>query len=93
MRVVVCAAIMLKRTGEIICGPRHYDKLIRSQILIKSEEEQEEWFSSDKIIQGFVDQQGVFLNRQDALVVAKAANQIRRRCGGDDIALYSENLY
>ena len=39
MRVVVCAAIMLKRSGEIICGPRHYDTIIRSQILSKSEEE------------------------------------------------------
>ena len=93
MRVVVCAAIMLKRSGEIICGPRHYDAIIRSQILSKSEEEQEEWFSSANIVQGFVDQQGIFLNRQDALVIAKAANQIRRRCGGDDVALYSENLY
>ena len=43
--------------------------------------------------QGFVDQYGVFLNRKQALGVAEEAEQIIRRCGGDDTELFSENLY
>jgi hypothetical protein len=43
--------------------------------------------------QGFVDQHGVFLTREEAMEIARAAGQIVRRCGGDSIRLFSENLY
>jgi hypothetical protein len=43
--------------------------------------------------QGFIDNRGNFLTREEALVIAREAGQIRRRCGGDEHALYSENLY
>lgn len=43
--------------------------------------------------QGFIDQFGDFLDREEACVVAKAQKQRRRRCGGDEETLYSENLY
>jgi hypothetical protein len=43
--------------------------------------------------QGFIDQFGVFMTREEAYVVAKAAGQIKYRCGGDDGVLFSENLY
>lgn len=43
--------------------------------------------------QGFVDQFGTFLTREEALPIARAAGQIRFRCGGDEIRLYSDNLY
>jgi hypothetical protein len=43
--------------------------------------------------QGFIDQYGIFLSRAEALLVARTADQIIRRCGGDEDALYSENLY
>ena len=46
--------------------------------------------------QGFIDQYGVFMTRQEAWKVAEAADQINYRCGGDDKyggTLYSENLY
>jgi hypothetical protein len=43
--------------------------------------------------QGFLDNKGIFLTREEAHTVAKAAGQIVRRVGGDANRLYSENLY
>lgn len=43
--------------------------------------------------QGFIDQFGDWLCREDAWVVAVNQNQVRRRVGGDEGHLYSENLY
>jgi hypothetical protein len=43
--------------------------------------------------QGFIDQFGVFMTREEAYEVAKAAGQIKYRCGGDEGRLFSENLY
>lgn len=57
---------------------------------------QEEAYKAHFQEQGFIDQWGIFLNRQEAWKVAKAAGQILYRCGGDDSdggTLYSENLY
>lgn len=86
-RRVVCAAI---RKGEtVICSPRHFDKLMQKMIEAFTDEG---WDCTDPE-QGFVDQFGVFMTREEALVVAKAAKQIIRRCGGDEHRLYSENLY
>lgn len=88
-RLVVCAA--LKHTdGSIICGARHYDddEIMRQQIVRASNASG--WRGAE---QGFIDQKGVFLTREEALEVAKAAGQIKRRCGGDSKRLFSENLY
>ncbi len=84
-RVIVCAAIR-DADGHIICGPRHWDEIMCKQVAWSNAP----WKTAE---QGFVDQHGVFLNRKDARLVAWAANQVVRRCGGDDDALYSENLY
>lgn len=43
--------------------------------------------------EGFIDQFGNFLTREEAHVIAVKQNQIIRRCGGDESRLYSENLY
>ena len=43
--------------------------------------------------QGFVDQRGEFLTREEAHSIALAEDQIRRRCGDDERTLFSENLY
>lgn len=43
--------------------------------------------------QGFVTDRGRFVGREEALAIATAAGQIQSRCGGDDIRLYSENLW
>lgn len=81
MRRVVCAA-MKDGNGTIICGPRHWDKIMHQNASGKSGWEQ-----------GFVDQHGEFLTREDAWKIAEAAGQIIRRVGGDGGRLFSENLY
>lgn len=43
--------------------------------------------------QGFIDNKGNWHSREQAYVIAKAAGQIIRRCGGDEGKLFSENLY
>ncbi len=87
-RRVVCAAIQ-NNLGHIICSARHFDRLMHRQIDM-NHCANELWKVAD---QGFIDQFGVFMTREDALVVALAANQRIRRCGGDEKRLYSENLY
>ena len=82
MRRVVCAA-MKDGNGKIICGPRHWDKIMHQQFSGIARE----WE------QGFVDQRGEFLTREDAWKIAEAAGQIIRRVGGDGGRLFSENLY
>ena len=94
-RKVVCAANKyVSADGSqviIICGARHWDLLMRSQV----EAFDEALWESVKLseVQGFVDQHGVFLTREEAWIVAEQAGQIVLRCGGDGVRLYSENLY
>lgn len=85
-RRVVCA-IAQHRSGVILCSPRHFDSTAYQ--LIDAIGFAEGWHDAN---QGFVDQWGVFMTREEAHVVATEANQIIRRCGGDGV-LYSENLY
>ena len=84
---VVCSAVRYSG-GFMLIGPRHYDDTMRKQmddLGIEGSEECPE--------QGFIDQHGVFLTREEAWVIASAANQVIFRCGGDGEKLYSENLY
>ncbi len=88
MRVVVCAANRARFTGELVIGVRHYDALMRQQI------NNSESFRGDPVDQGFIDQNGVFMDRVEALAVATAAGQIGRyrpKNAGD--WLCSEDLY
>lgn len=85
---VVCAA-MRNEHGEIICGPRHYDGIMRAQLA----KDPVAWEDRGQIEQGFVDQYGTFLTREEAHMIAHANNQVFRRCGGDTRRLFSENLY
>lgn len=84
-RRIVCAAIR-NRAGVVICGPRHFD----SQMAQWVEFSRSEWGDAE---QGFIDQRGEFLTREQAWKVASDAGQIIRRCGGDGSRLFSENLY
>ncbi len=79
-RRVVCAALRSKTHDIIVCGPRHWDNLCRAP-------------SKDGWEQGFVDQRGTFMTREEAWVVALEAGQIIRRVGGDGSRLFSENIY
>lgn len=85
-RRVVCAAIR-NSNFEIICGPRHFDAVMQAQIDVSGGHV---W---DRADQGFVDQFGNWLSREEAWAVAHAAGQVVRRVGGDGERLYSENLY
>ena len=86
-RRVVCAANRNPKTLDMILGARHFDQLMREAVGARLGSYTE---------QGFIDQRGEFMSRTEAWVVAAAAGQIIRRCGGDDAdggTLYSENLY
>jgi hypothetical protein len=84
---VVCAALR-DGQGRIIAGPRHFDQVMHEQI--KARAYPGTWKRAE---QGFLDQFGAFLSREEAWQVAFDAGQILRRVGGDGERLYSENLY
>ena len=91
-RRIVCAAVAYpKRPDIMLVGPRHFDNVMNDQYC--------RFFTrgtalgEEESVQGFLDQHGKFLTREDAYEVAKNAGQIIRRCGGDDGKLFSENLY
>jgi hypothetical protein len=75
--------------GTLILGVRHFDSIMRDTI----ESYPEKNFRTIGHVQGFVDNKGVFHTREEAWVIADAAGQIIRRCGGDEGKLFSENLY
>jgi hypothetical protein len=86
---IVCAANKYDfGVGEItILGARHFDSLmhdiIRRLMIPKDGKEK----------QGFITNKGRFVDRVEAHKIATEADQILRRCGGDDVKLFSENLY
>lgn len=91
---VVCAAMRLPGTEKVIASPRHWDDVARAQVRVLPPLDHATW--RDHAEQGFIDQRGQFMNRQQAWLVAVAAGQILRRVGGDSAnggTLYSENIY
>jgi hypothetical protein len=99
-RVVVCAAIRNK-AGRIIAGARHYDSVMRPWfvrqpnwfervVLRKLVIRAKAWYSCE---QGFIDQFGVFMDRQEAYKVAEAAGQVKYGPEHSKGTLYSEDLY
>lgn len=87
---VVCSACR-NRAGQIICAPRHWDMTMHG--VAQASTNPASWYEDDWDEQGFVDQWGTFLTREEARVIAIYNDQIVRRCGGDSHRLYSENLY
>ena len=92
-RRVVCAAIRAE-DGDIIVGIRHYSPDMRAQINSR--------FDGGKFLcrggdeQGFVDQFGTYMTRQEAWIVAQSNGQIIQKVDGNEAnggTLYSENLY
>lgn len=84
---VVCAA--LKDTnGRIVTGARHFDGVMMEQI--KRGPAVDDWRGAE---QGFIDQKGNFLTREEAHEIASRHRQILRRVGSDEMSLFSENLY
>lgn len=74
--------------GYIVTGTRHGCPIMGLQ-LDMVEDVLDEWCGLDKMVQGFTDQYGNFLNRKEAYVIAKAAGQIIREDTNPG-TLYSE---
>ena len=92
---IVCAALKYP-DGTIVTGPRHFDSVMQAHIErlpFRTRYADDAGGDLAKPQQGFIDQSGTFLDRNVAHAVAKVADQIIRRVGGDESTLYSENLY
>lgn len=90
-RRVVCAAVRCSALELVIPCVRHCDVLFWNIF-----DKYEACLKEEVFEQGFVDNKGNFLTRQEAWKVAYGAGQIIRRCGGDTAdggTLYSECLY
>ena len=84
-RYVVCAANRRESDGLIICGARHWDKIMHAVADALPDR-------TDKWEQGFIDQYGFFLTRKEARYIVEKNKQALRDYGLLD-DLYSENLY
>jgi hypothetical protein len=95
-RAVVCAANRSRVTGKIIAGARHWDSIMRQQVnwldpsSNNGRQMPDEWAGAE---QGFIDQYGQWMTREEAWKVAEANNQIKFPSGWDKGTLYSEDLY
>ena len=94
-RFVVCAAC---RYGDlIIAGARHFDLVMQSQINYIREERLFDFEVAGKAEQGFIDQFGVFMDREEAYKIALAGGQLntRRLKSGNQGStdLFSEDIY
>lgn len=88
-QVVVCAACT--HFGVVICGARHWDSVMRNQFRL---------IYGDTAIpvgwdEGFIDQFGEYLTREQAAIIAEKAGQLntRREKGWPEHMLFSEDLY
>lgn len=93
-RRIVCAAIRAS-DGDVLLGIRHYSPDMHRQIEQRADGHKFEHRTDPD--QGFVDQGGRYLTREEAYLVAEQAGQIVHpdACGRglDGPKLYSEGLY
>ncbi|ASZ78967.1 hypothetical protein 2050H1_201 [Serratia phage 2050H1] len=89
-QVIVAAAC--KYGDVIITGARHYDRVMHGQLKAFSEDSELRMMDRGEVVQGFIDNQGNFHNREEALVIARAAGQIRFK-HPPEYELFSEDLY
>lgn len=93
-RRVVCAAIRAT-DGRLVLGIRHYSRDMHEQIAHRDDRLRFQHLHDPD--QGFVDQFGIYMTREEAYPVALAAGQLWRpeACGEglDGPKLYSEGLY
>lgn len=88
---VVCAAIRHRDTGLVICGARHCDSIMRA-VALRMLPPGPEFDGYRCGAQGFINNKGEFLTREQAWIVAERAGQIRKTTGTHG-TLYSEDLY
>ncbi len=81
----MCAACKCPDTGTVILGARHFDTTMHTTIRALG-------VKATKYEQGFIDQWGDFMDRKEALEVAKDADQILEKTFPEDI-LFSEDIY
>ena len=92
-RKVVCSAVVVtKNSGEevTLVGIRHWDKFMRSQAF--AFDCTKDCYREEK--QGFLDQWGIYMSREEAMQVVIASGQpfdLERNC--DDEILYSEGVW
>ncbi len=86
---IVAAAIKSRRSDIIyyLDPPARHHDVIQIMPVVGSGPRRE------RGTQGFLTSSGRFVDRAEGLAIAIAANQIIRRCGGDDDELFSENLW
>jgi hypothetical protein len=82
---IVCAALR-HESGDIICGARHFDRVMVLQI----QRDGRDWRRAD---QGFIDTHGEFLSRETAWVIASFHDQIVGDSAWNYGRLHSEHLY
>lgn len=94
VRRVVCAAVRAE-DGEVMLGVRHYSRDMHRQIECRIDGNKFMWRHNAD--QGFVDQYGIFMSREEAYQVAQNAGQLvcQAACssGRDGPRLHSEALY
>lgn len=92
--LIVCASCIMKdkktRASYMINGARHFDMLMHEQIKALEKNIHIELVPDE---QGFITNKGRFVDRKEALEIAKANNQIIRDIGYKPKELYSEMLY
>ena len=99
-RHVVCAA---NKYGDvIICGARHHDKVMKSQIIAigkGSHKAGYKFLRTNPVEgerteqQGFIDQYGIWMSREEAAFIVVANKQHLRDVRFTSKGLFSENLY
>ncbi len=93
-RRVVCAAIRAA-DGSVLLGIRHYSQDMHDQIAARRDGEKFKHRHDQD--QGFVDQRGVYMTREEAYQIAEAGGQLFdiESCGNglNGPKLYSEGLY
>lgn len=83
-------AVAIRYDGKVwVLGCPHRHHHIRHWIYLETGNSEAE----DQSVEGFLDSAGRFLNRTEALIIARSREQLRtdRPIWGDD--LYSENLW
>lgn len=94
LNIRIVSAASRNELGEVISSPRHYDLFFHSIVRTLPKEKQDLWYvKSSTVEQGFIDQFGNFLSRNEAWKIAEANGQIIRdhdKCPGK---LFSEHIY
>ncbi len=80
-------------SGYVICGQRHHNCIYTFSLIVKdlSREETVKLMRVEE--QGFLTNTNRYVDRQEALIIAREANQLNDEYVNERIGLHSENLY